>query len=430
MRSVGTTRPNTTDKEISFKANSINFLKILLNSFLYFFQSKNKVKYLILNHPRKKKIGNSFVDIYTDPIIDQLNSSYLVLEGLFQLKHLKPSYQKKILYADLFDFWPRLISLFWTPKFTTKELFSWMELKKDIFEIFGVHIDIKKRVEQEYTRCIISVWGLKKLLKKLKPDIIIEVVGYNRLNKHVNIAAKEMSIPTVELQHGYISKKHIAYNFPEGLEMVKTFPNYIALWGGVYKESISVPINKDRLLVSGFKFFENFLIKPHLNEHTGSKILFISQGTIGKELGKLAKDLSETIQNENFEIVYKLHPGEVQDAKKRYAELYKVPNIQVDDKLSSNLYKTIATASVVIGVYSTALLEAASLGKNVIVVKLPGWDGLKELIENPDLPISSAEVDSKSLAITLRLLIKDNKIQPKNNRLIEAYDSTFIEKVI
>jgi hypothetical protein len=158
-----------------------------------------------------------------------------------------------------------------------------------------------------------------------------------------------------------------------------------------------------------------------LNKKTGSTILFISQGTIGKQLGMLAKDLSKLSQRQ---IVYKLHPGEVQDGQIRYLNLYNSDKILVDDEIASDLYQRIFEAEIVIGVHSTALIEAASLGKRVIVVGLPGWENFKELINDDSIPIQYSEaVPKKLLEMILNSREERKEIQKP---LIEPYDNSFL----
>ena len=89
---------------------------------------------------------------------------------------------------------------------------------------------------------------IKYLLKKLDPKLIIEVVGYNRLVKHINIVANDLNIPTVELQHSYISKSHIAYNYPDNIGLVQAFPQNLSIWASFHINQMNLPINKNNIL--------------------------------------------------------------------------------------------------------------------------------------------------------------------------------------
>lgn len=427
--SNNTKKSGQSDKEQSLSKKIRSFLAIVSNTFNFFLKHKNKVGYLFINHPRKKLVNGFYYDLYTDPIINDLKEDYFVLEGLFQLNHLKPSFQKNILYADIFDFWPRLISLLWTPKFTVDEVNLWKSLEEKFENEFGLDVSILEPAKKEYVRARISIWGIKKLLKKLQPKLIIEVVGYNRLCKHVNIAAKELGIKTIELQHGYLSDKHVAYNFPKGIETVNSFPDYFGAWSSFFdKGRVRFPISSDKIIDVGFKYFHEHFDKVKNKAVYEGSILFISQGTIGDKLSKVALELS---QLSDEKIIFKLHPSEIQDAHVRYPELYslKSEHFIIDDSIDSDLYKRIIEAKIVVGVYSTALLEAASVGKKTVVLKLPGWKEFEYLFSSKKNQIIVCEAK----AVDFNKIIMNYKIEPENVAslsIIGKYNKDFMNDVL
>lgn len=418
-------KANRSDKEQPFKGKFKALFFVCINTLKYFFISKKKVKFMILNHPRKRKINGKYVDIYTDPILDEFEEDYICLESLFQLQHLKPSYQKKILPADLFDFWTRLASLILYVFIIKKEDKVWVELECQIYNVFKHRIDIQKKVQIEYIRALVNKWLLKKLLYKLKPELILQVVGYNRLNKHVNIVAKELEIPTLELQHGFISKDHQAYNFPDNVSNVQTFPDYFAVWSDFFKSQINVPIPNENLVTSGFKFFHGKIenLKRTEQQHN---ILVISQGTIGLKLVDLVLALKKM---SSYKIIYRLHPGEIPAATDLYPELYNNQDkfLSIDDSFESDLYVRIKNADVVIGVYSTALLESLSIGIPTIIVKLPGWEVFSNLNNVEGIPIFYSNPEVHSM---LEIIMEQEMDTIEQNKLIiEKYDKYFINQV-
>ena len=91
------------------------------------------------------------------------------------------------------------------------------------------------------------------------------------------------------------------------------------------------------------------------------QLLIISQGSVTDKLVSLTVELA-AILPDDFRIVYKLHPGEVLFTE-RYSSLYNLPNVKVVTK--GDLYQYIADSACVLGVYSTALYEAAGLEKQI-----------------------------------------------------------------
>ena len=53
----------------------------------------------------------------------------------------------------------------------------------------------------------------EKIINRVKPKIITEVVSYGFNRMIINEIAKEKQIPIVEFQHGVMGKYHVAYNF-------------------------------------------------------------------------------------------------------------------------------------------------------------------------------------------------------------------------
>ena len=121
-----------------------------------------------------------------------------------------------------------------------------------------------------------------KLLDKVKPKIIIEVVSYSFNNLLINEVAKKYKIPTIELQHGTIGRYHIAYNFKKQIYL-PTFPDYIFLFGEYWKNNTRFPISNGKLKVTGFPYFEHKMnitkeskyhkLREHLREHLGTVLL-------------------------------------------------------------------------------------------------------------------------------------------------------------
>ncbi len=426
-KKTGISKPNISDKNHSIVSKLKSLLRVCKNTLQFILYKKKQSDYLILNHPRKKLIDGKYQDIYTDPIIDELKGSYLCLEPLFQMRHLTPSYRENVLYADIFDYWPRLISLLVPYKFNKEQREVWKNLEVRIETEFGIKVEIVKKLEIEIRRVLISLPWLVKFLKVVKPSIIIEIVGYSRLSKHINIAAHSLNIPTIELQHGIISEGHVAYNFPQKSKNIPSFPSYLGIWTDFYKGRMNIPISDSNVVKTGFKYFENELKRvSKLNNNNGS-VLFISQGSIGKYLIPI---VIEYVQLTKAQVIYKLHPSEIQDANVRYKKLYELEaaNLIIDDNIESDLYRGMMEADVVVGVYSTALLESASLGKTTVVLKIEGWKYFEDLISNRKLPLYLSEANAKGL----NSIIINSKKEPIEGKLdlMGNYDDSFIEKMI
>lgn len=396
------------DKNINLYRLAINFILVCINTIKYLVLKKQKADTLFIAHPRRKKHNGKYLDVYTDPVGSRLNVSHQSVEPMYQLSHFRPPTTKKLLYLDAIEYWSRFFSFITKKNLTNEEKIFWLRVKEEIERRFEVNdIEVIKFIELEVARHQLAKPRIKKLIKVIEPSLIIEVVSYHRINKTINIIAKELNIPTAELQHGYIGSKHIAYNFPKGVR-VNSFPAYLFLWGDHWRKNIQVPINGSRIISTGFEYFNKKKSQLESRNHK-KQILFISQGTIGPELVEHALKLLKLEEYRGYEIVFKLHPAEFSDSRKRYAHLYKTNRVNILDSSSDeDLYQLILDSSLIIGVYSTALIEALGLGKKVFVLKIPGWEALEEFINEDELDIELLEdIDSLKGLSSLKTMKKE-----------------------
>ena len=126
------------------------------------------------------------------------------------------------------------------------------------------------------------------------------------------------------------------------------------------------------------------------NEQINPKqILFISQGVIGKYLSKLAYEIAENIENkedeENYNFIYKLHPGEYGTWKENYDYLTKASNefdnFTVIDKSEPPLYELFAKSDYQVGAFSTAIYEGLAFNCKTFIIDVPGVEYLDDLID-------------------------------------------------
>ena len=361
----------------------------ILKSPLYGLKQKD---ILVLNHQRRVKNGNYYDCIYTDEILENIKKSYYVFEEPYLEKHFKPIRTKNIRYFDYINF---IIAIkikafkFINPNYGTlckKDLNELYLLLNNINKIFDVKIDDDKAIKE--IKNIILVYRLskkyyEKILNKIRPKVIIEVCSYGFSRFLFNELAKKRGIKIVELQHGTMGKYHIAYNFYKKIKL-DTFPEYILLFGDFWKNNTRFPLKKENLIVTGFPYFEGRLKELTINNRKSSKkenILFISQGTVGKELSKLAINLNNLINHEKYNIIYKLHPGEFDRWETEYLWL-KESNIKVIDNNKNDIYYYFSKCNFQIGVYSTAIFEGLGFNLKTFIYKTYGCQHMKYLYEN------------------------------------------------
>ncbi len=328
---------------------------------------KEKCDLLVLNHPRKSLVDSFYECIYTDEIIQQIENT-VVLEQPYQGIHYEPVKTKRLVYTDIVDFYSYILcSLYrvFRPKSYGKNIQTMLKtIEQPIRELNRVYgVEVKP---EEFTDSL--NYGLymykaeryyyKRVIAKLKPRAILEVVSYDRKCMVVNEIAAERGIPTIELQHGTIGEEHIAYNFAEG-SRVEQFPEYIFLFSDYWKSKAKFPIKEENRLAVGYPYLERMAEKARLQAKKPEKknILFLSSGPIGDKLAHIAVELGRLLDKEEYHLIFKLHPKEYAIWKENYPVLLDTP-VEVIDHNRRNLYELYAISDIqVSGFNSTTVFE-------------------------------------------------------------------------
>jgi len=354
-----------------------------LNSVIKYnlFLKKNKTEILIFNHPRRQKDGNYFLDIHTDPLLKELNKKFIVLESSYSLEHFKPAPTKNLIYIDWLEFPYRVLANLKNLELTNRDSLLINDIVNKIKKEFNLVNEkiIYYTLERLIKRYNILKNGVKKLILKYKPKMLIVVDSYTIIHRLAIEQAKKLSIPTIELQHGVMGPYHIAYKF-KNLINIKSFPDYIFVWGNHWKKNTKFPVKKENIKVTGFPYLESKKKSLIFNKEFREKnILIISGGINQKTLSQLIISCLKTKKLDEYRFIYKLHPIEYRDAMKTYPELYSNKNIQVIDNNNKSIYDFFAISEFQIGVFSTALFEGLAFGLKTIIVKLPGWEYMESI---------------------------------------------------
>lgn len=352
---------------------------------------KQKRDMLILNAERRKWVDGCYECIYTDRIAMEYPNS-IVLERPYFQKHFRPVKTGRLVYTDPIEiktmvYWYSQQLLHGRHVAGIREAIR-NKIQKPIEEIckaYQVEYEINQILDKMV--CGYYVYKVKRkeysrVLDKVDPRIILEVVGYNMDCMIVNELALIRHIPTVELQHGATGKTHIAYNYCQG-ERVRQFPQYFFSFSKFWIDSADYPLTRDRLKEIGFPFLEEKArdIKRRVGKRTPHQIIFISQPKIGEQLSELAVGLNEMIDTDQYRIVFKLHPGEYERWRERYVKLA-ASGIEVIDNNYVDLYELFAASMCQIGGYSsTALYEGLEFNLKTYILRESAYPELAFLCE-------------------------------------------------
>lgn len=328
---------------------------------------KKNIDIIFFSSSRKKKINGEYVDIYIDELCQNIKSRYAILERDFKYSHHTGKLFEQTYYYDLISFPSLLYSKIGS---RNVDLDSFVvNLNNMIESEYGVTIKaLTKIVRSRFYLFKVSKKLNEVLLNRINPKKIILYNSYNVFSQSLISAAKKRKIPTYELQHGTIGKSHSAYNYPPNT-LLDTFPDYLLTWGEYHTKGASIPLAKQNIIVVGFPYLESQILN---NKHTINEkcIIIISQRRV--DIATYALEIAMKLKD--YRIIFKAHPTEYHCAKDTYTDLAMLSNVQllVDD--SPNLYNLFSKSKYVLGVNSTALIEAKSFNCNVIIMDLPGSD--------------------------------------------------------
>lgn len=343
---------------------------------------------LFLAHERRTKVEEIYQCIYTEPLAEKFPNS-LTLDMPYEYKHLKPESNLKRYYIDYIliagNLYYQIHKFFKTKhyKATLSQLQKQMKKPlKEMMDSYQVMLSEKELYRVLHKKLLVVERERKiydKLLRKIQPKLIVEVVYYGMHGMMLNELAKAYGIPTIELQHGTMHKDHAAYQIYWD-KIIPQLPDQIFLFSDFWKKQIRVPIADDNLLVMGFPYFEKNRKKYNDSSvvRNGKTILFISQGTIGDRLSRLAIEIADKLLPQGYRIIYKLHPAEISTWESKYSYL-KNTGIEVVDGKKQNIYDCFAESDIQVGVYSTAIYEGLGFGLRTFIYNIGHADTLLEL---------------------------------------------------
>lgn len=204
----------------------------------------------------------------------------------------------------------------------------------------------------------------------IRPKKIKVVDAYNSNGSFVT-AGNILGIDTYEYQHGMVSAEHIAYdmNLHNTNAGKYFFPKNLLMWSSAWGELIPL-VSKG--YVKGVEWTYEYFHATQNDvisfEDADVDVLIIGQPSIQSALLDITNKITSSMNGVN--VVYRPHPKE--DGAKI------PPKLKLDS--SRNLYESLGRSKVIVGGFSTVLLEARSLGIDVISVSSAVPDEYKRVL--------------------------------------------------
>lgn len=353
-------------KNITKKNQLIKLLKILKYIFYGFSNWFKKYDYIIFSDTQERiKINDKYYDKSFDKIVEiDKEHSYLLVE-LPNPTHYKINKiaTKYIVSRRMLDIFLHLYIKFFI--FFDKQKFELEQIdilnKKENYNIN--YQDIIKRF-------IASKKFYKIFLSLYNPKILYISCYY--CNKPLVVAANELGIKTVEIQHGMIGASHYAYHHKLDIKK-KYFSNVLLTYGEYDKELIEVnkynPFQKiypigSFMLEEAAKKSIPIELQNIVNQYNYS-FSISTQYTVEDELAKFIKDIA--IKNKDMCFIFSLR-----HFSKEYYRKFNMPKNVYLFKGEYSCYDILKSCSIHITAYSTCSQEALFFEKRVVLVNING----------------------------------------------------------
>lgn len=241
------------------------------------------------------------------------------------------------------------------------------------FEIRKPWRDVIRVELERYAKNMSLIYGYyRKVFMKHSPKLVFVAQGCDGSHMACKIKVlRDLGIPSAEIQHGLISERHFAYNYSQAIfdstEYREYMPDYFLTFGHFWEQSIRLPVKT--VVLGNANFNRNFNSAPgaetgEVHKEISPKernILILPSDTepYAELIGYIRAKLPDR------KIFVKVHPTKTQ----QYETLKKLEDDHVGVYIKENINDFFSQTEIVIGDGSTALYEAAALGRQVMI-----WD--------------------------------------------------------
>jgi len=375
----------------SIRNNLMQYIKMIYNALFKGWCINRQADIVVFCSPQRTLEENEYRCRYTDSLIELLPKC-IAFENPLWRTHKTPARTRKIIYTDY------IFVLSKTGVILTKKILRQKyqmilndcreKLCKPINEIsnqYKVSLDINAfsiQAADLIVRNSMFSFYLNRLFKRCRAKVIIEICSYDNTNMLINEIANDMGIKTIELQHGEMSTDVIAYQYGADKINFGGLPDYIFLFSEYWGNVAHMPLNNVRMVSTGFPYYEEQVKKyktRSIRTDPRITILFLSQGTIGKKLSRLAVEVDKLLDKKQYRLIYKLHPGEVPIWEESFSWL-KSSDIEVVADMKHSIYEYFAISDYQVGVYSTAIYEGLGFGVETFIYNIAHADLMAEMV--------------------------------------------------
>jgi len=369
----GMAKPFQTKKRLSrwkiAVAGPINFL--WRNPLL----RRGQADYLVMKWERLQKVGSEFQDAISRQVLAELPDKRTLKldsaddlwqpgDGTFSLSPI--------------TFIAKVVARILPAKLSPAEVERIAQIEQAMRDRLGVKVPLQTwfRRYARFFRC--RAWFFEQVIRRWGIKIVFVVVYYGK--PELLAAAKRAGARVIDLQHGLMSQRHLAYDFAEGINPHYR-PDAILLFGDHWRRAARHAPGV-KLIVGGAPHIRASidLARQQASGTRRPEVLFLSQPSICDQL--LAFALAFSKLEGAPKVLYRPHPGDRIEALNAAIGAANATNIEL--VAGGGGARTLALQGELkyqVGVYSTALLEGVAVGCSSFVAPMPGWAYMAQHVE-------------------------------------------------
>ena len=210
------------------------------------------------------------------------------------------------------------------------------------------------------------------------------------IRKGIYSAAKELSIPTIEFNHGIVHDGHMAYSYPQLNDIHNYNADYIFALSDFWFRDMFLPHTE--VIPVGNNYFRPQCAHPCTPE-SDNRILVISSSEVVSDLKEfLIKTFKQCPDTLKYEFIFKLHPNQFEQKAdcERFFSDYPIITVITNEK---NVPQCMQDCSTMLVIESTAAFEALQMGRKVAILKRRSFESLQILFSHPNVHLVEAPED-------------------------------------
>ncbi len=322
------------------------------------------------------------VNIYNYYSLDDLNSEKHSFPDLFHLKY-----------------------------FRKKNIDEQRDSKKNIKIIKDYFFFLKNSLKNQFHIYVPFILMADKLLDELKPKIVISGDFCDPRCIALLLSAKAKKIPTMVIQQGIVSDVCSDFCFP--------ITDVVAIWNTDTMDTlIKMGAEMTKFVITGNPGYDRIkkdIVEFSENNNNGKvKVLFISQpghphGIGNRKMKRMKIEIISSFEQvENFQLIIKPHPDEKNSYFAKEIKKRKLKNVILKNH-NDNVTDLIGGSQIVIGFYSTAIIEAIAYDKDIMI-----YD--EDADYNKFMPF---EKENAAVGVNNGISIKQFLIEWENNNVLK-----------